>query len=71
MMMGLSPDTHPRELVKIGRTITEGRVPPRIVKEGPCKENIVTARTSISMSFRCRNGTGSMAAVICSPTAAS
>ena len=44
MMMGLPPDTHPRELVKIGRTITEGRVPPRIVKEGPCKENIVTGK---------------------------
>ena len=27
MMMGLPPDTHPRELVKIGRTITEGRDP--------------------------------------------
>ena len=44
MMMGLPPDTHPRELVKIGRTINEGRIPPRIVKEGPCKENIVTGK---------------------------
>ena len=40
MMLGLPPDTHPRELVKIGRTIMEGRVPPRIVNEGPCKENV-------------------------------
>ncbi len=40
----MPPDTHPRELVKIGRTIMEGRVPPRIVKEGPCKENIVTGK---------------------------
>ncbi|MGH6737790.1 MAG: UbiD family decarboxylase domain-containing protein, partial [Bradyrhizobium sp.] len=44
MMMGLAPDTHPRELVKIGRTINEGRIPPRIVKEGPCKENVVTGK---------------------------
>ena len=44
MMMGLPPDTHPRELVKIGRTILEGRIPPRIVKDGPCKENIVTGK---------------------------
>ena len=27
MMLGLPPDTHPRELVKIGRTILEGRDP--------------------------------------------
>ena len=42
MMMGLPPDTHPRELVKIGRTILEGSVPPKIVKDGPCKENMLT-----------------------------
>ena len=35
MMMGLPPDTHPRELVKIGRTILEGSIPPQIVKDGP------------------------------------
>jgi 4-hydroxy-3-polyprenylbenzoate decarboxylase len=43
-MLGLAPDTHPRELVKIGRTLLEGKVPPRIVKEGPCKENVVTGK---------------------------
>ena len=44
MMMGLAPDTHPRELVKIGRTLLEGRVPPRIVKDGTCKENVLTGK---------------------------
>ena len=44
MMLGLPPDTHPRELVKIGRTILNGRIPPKIVKTGPCKENIVTGK---------------------------
>ena len=29
MMLGLPPDTHPRELVKIGRTILAGSIPPR------------------------------------------
>ena len=42
MMLGLPPDTHPRELVKIGRTILAGSVPPKIVKTGPAKENIIT-----------------------------
>ena len=42
MMMGLPPDTHPRELVKIGRTLLTGTIPPRIVKDGPCKENVLT-----------------------------
>ncbi len=42
MMMGLPPDTHPRELVKISRTILQGTIPPRIVKDGPVKENILT-----------------------------
>ncbi len=42
MMMGLPPDTHPRELVKISRTILQGAIPPRIVKDGPVKENILT-----------------------------
>ena len=31
MMLGLPPDTHPRELVKIGRTILTGSIPPKIV----------------------------------------
>src|SRR5437763_10894065 len=30
MMLGLPPDTHPRELVKIGRTILTGSIPPKI-----------------------------------------
>ena len=34
MMLGLPPDTHPRELVKIGRTILAGSVPPKIVSTG-------------------------------------
>jgi 4-hydroxy-3-polyprenylbenzoate decarboxylase len=42
MMMGLPADTHPRELVKLGRTILSGAIPPKIVKTGPCKENIIT-----------------------------
>jgi 4-hydroxy-3-polyprenylbenzoate decarboxylase len=42
MMLGLPADTHPRELVKLSRTILQGSVPPRIVNTGPCKENIVT-----------------------------
>ena len=41
MMMGLPPDTHPRELVKLGRTILTGAIPPKIVSTGPCKENIL------------------------------
>src|SRR5262247_120066 len=39
MMLGLPPDTHPRELVKIGRTILTGSIAPKIVKTGPAKEN--------------------------------
>src|SRR3984893_19379624 len=31
MMLGLPPDTHPRELVKVGRTILTGSVAPKIV----------------------------------------
>jgi UbiD family decarboxylase len=42
MMLGLPPDTHPRELVKIGRNILAGSIPPTIVKTGPVKENIIT-----------------------------
>jgi UbiD family decarboxylase len=41
MMLGLPPDTHPRELVKLGRTVLTGAIPPKIVKTGPVKENIV------------------------------
>jgi 4-hydroxy-3-polyprenylbenzoate decarboxylase len=41
MMLGLPPDTHPRELVKLGRTVLTGSIPPRIVASGPVKENIL------------------------------
>src|SRR4051795_3673350 len=41
MMLGLPPDTHARELVKTGRTILQGGIPPRIVNGGPCKENVI------------------------------
>src|ERR1700685_2940978 len=41
MMFGLPPDTHPRELVKLGRTVLTGAIPPKIVNTGPVKENIV------------------------------
>jgi 4-hydroxy-3-polyprenylbenzoate decarboxylase len=41
MMLGLSPDTHPRELVKISRTVLSQSLPPKVVKTGPVKENIV------------------------------
>ena len=42
MMLGLAPDTHPRELVKIGRSILTGSIPPRIVATGPVKDNVIT-----------------------------
>src|SRR5438105_7455344 len=42
LMLGLPPDTHPRELVKIGRTILTGSIPPKIVATGPVKDNIMT-----------------------------
>ena len=42
MMLGLPPETHPRELVKVARTILNGAIPPKIVKTGPVKENIIT-----------------------------
>ena len=44
MMLGLPPDTHARELVKIGRTILQESIAPRIVKAGRCKENVVTGK---------------------------
>src|SRR6202795_4334331 len=40
MMLGMPPDTHPRELVKIGRTVLAGSIPPKLVDTGPVKENI-------------------------------
>jgi UbiD family decarboxylase len=44
IMLGLPPDTHPRELVKISRNILEGTIAPRIVNSGPVKQNIVTGK---------------------------
>src|SRR5581483_7136812 len=44
MMLGLPPDTHPRELVKIGRTLFAGTIPPKIVPTGPVKENILKGK---------------------------
>jgi len=41
MMLGLPPDTHARELVKLGRTVLAESVKPKLVETGPCKENIV------------------------------
>ncbi len=41
MMFGMAPDTHPRELVKLGRTVLSDCVPPKVVATGPVKENIV------------------------------
>jgi UbiD family decarboxylase len=42
MLLGLPPDTHARELVKLGRTVLANGIAPNIVKTGPVKENIVT-----------------------------
>ena len=44
MMLGLPPETHARELVRISRTILEGAVAPRIVKDGPVKQNVVAEK---------------------------
>jgi UbiD family decarboxylase len=44
MMLGLPPDTHARELVRVCRHILEGAIPPKIVDGGPVKENIVTGK---------------------------
>jgi UbiD family decarboxylase len=44
MMLGLPPDTHPRELVKLGRTVLSEAIAPKIVKTGPVKENIVKGK---------------------------
>src|SRR6516165_11322 len=41
MMFGLPPDTHPRELVRLGRNILSQSLPPKVVKTGPVKENVV------------------------------
>ena len=41
MMLGCPPETHPRELVRLGRTILTDRLPPRLVATGPVKQNIL------------------------------
>lgn len=41
MTLGLPSDTHPRELVKICRTILSERLPPQTVASGPVKQNIL------------------------------
>ena len=46
-VVGASPSdgpTHPRELVKLGRNVLNGAIPPKIVSTGPVKENIVTGK---------------------------
>lgn len=42
MMFGLPRETHPRELVKICRTVFTERLPPVVVQDGPVKENVLT-----------------------------
>ena len=37
LMLGLPLDTHPRELVRLGRNILNEHVPPKIVETGPVK----------------------------------
>jgi 4-hydroxy-3-polyprenylbenzoate decarboxylase len=44
LMLGLPTDTHPRELVKLGRTVMSGSIAPRIVKDGPVKQNVITGK---------------------------
>src|SRR5262249_56120618 len=41
MMFGLPPDTHPRELVRLGRTVLTQSLTPNVVKTGPVKDNVV------------------------------
>src|SRR5580700_10177977 len=40
LMLGLPPDTHPRELVKLGRTVLSDAVKTKVVATGPVEENI-------------------------------
>jgi UbiD family decarboxylase len=44
MLLGLPVDTHPRELVKLGRNVLTGSIPPKIVDGGPVKENIIKGK---------------------------
>jgi len=41
MMMGLPKDTHPRELIQTYRARMKKLVKPKVVKDGPVKENIL------------------------------
>src|ERR1041384_2358927 len=41
MMLGLPPEIHPRELVKLARNMLTGSIPPKIVDSGPVKQNII------------------------------
>jgi UbiD family decarboxylase len=51
LMLGLPPDTHPRELVKVGRNILTGSIPPKIVKDGPVKQNVIVGKDIDLASF--------------------
>jgi UbiD family decarboxylase len=44
LMLGLPPDSHAGELVKVCRHILEGAIPPKIVGSGPVKENIIAGK---------------------------
>ena len=44
MMFGLKPDTPIRDMVKMCRYIFKERIPPRTVRTGPVKDNIITGR---------------------------
>ena len=49
MMLGLPPDTHPRELVKIGRTVLSGSVPPNWSR--PARSRRTSSRATISICW--------------------
>ena len=70
LMLGLPPDTHPRVLVKLCRTILNGSIAPKIVATGPVKQNILKGADVDLTSFRHRIGTGSTAVATSSPSAA-
>lgn len=70
MMLGCAPDTHPRDLVKLGRNVLSGGIAPKIVATGPVKENIVLGDAVDLYEFPSRGGTGSTADAIFSPTGA-
>ncbi|HEX4408002.1 MAG TPA: UbiD family decarboxylase [Xanthobacteraceae bacterium] len=41
LLLGLPADTHPRQLVKLGRSVLGGAIAPKVVSTGPVKENIL------------------------------